>query len=722
MVCTFTGLLHPSAAGEVSANALKEIRAARDVALERQRRVIFNNDGCDATHLAKEPTVEAFLQVRSYGLKGSQVDSIFYCPISAGFGLFTHRTEVGEILTTRNSFLKNNITADLIEQGTDPLQIIIDFSRENDYEIFFSMRMNDTHDVAYRPEEEVPYPLMPQLKLDRPDLLFGAPDNRPPHGRWSAVDYGQPEIRELAFRYLEEVCQNYDIDGLELDFFRHMQLFKTAAWEGEATEAERQIMTELMRRIRTMTEIEGIKRDKPILIAIRVPDSVEYSRRVGIDLEAWLQEGLVDILITSCYFRLNDWDYSIKLGHKYGVKVYPGLSESRIRETDVPAGLGRRSDKSYRGRAAAAWAAGADGIYVFNEYRDNRRYLRDIGEPESLRGMDKVYYPSIRGVGGAGSWIEGGETFINKSVLNPLQPVNLSSAEPYTADIYMMEDFETTPPTVVLTLSVAGITNVNELVTQVNGHRLGDGKLNGGQVVYAVDSALLHDGVNRFTVATVSSPAGEETESLGWNMEYQGDVVMAGASQLPWRRAFHPAEWTEEIRDGYFYFADNSSTPQSMAHLAYPWNLDRDARTVIEARVKVDDSTDPLGVSIRIANGEVIEYFTLEQERISLLYTGLEHPMTTNDDFHTYRIEMQGGTLSLWVDGVKVFDVNDGFGKDANNPDNWISLAEGLQGWNRNSLMFGSFTDPGTGGAWWDFIRYRTDSAILNDLRLEVNY
>lgn len=376
--CTAVAVTSPSSAEEVSATALQEIRTARDAALNRQRRIIFNSDGCDATHLAKAPTVEAMLDVRSYGLAGSQIDSIFYCPISAGFGHFTHRTKVGEILTTRDSFLKDNITADLIEQGTDPLQVIIDFSRENDYEVFFSMRMNDTHDAAYKPAEEVAYPLMPQLKLDRPDLLFGAPDNRPPYGRWSAVDYGQAEIRELAFRYFEEVCQDYDVDGLELDFFRHMQLFKTAAWEGEATEQERQQMTELMRRIRNMTEVEGIKRGKPILIAIRVADSLEYSRKVGIDLEAWLQEGLVDILITSGYFRLNDWTYTIDLAHKYGVKAYPGFSESRIREPNVPADLRRTSDQSYRGRAADAWAAGADGIYVFNEYRANRQYLREI--------------------------------------------------------------------------------------------------------------------------------------------------------------------------------------------------------------------------------------------------------------------------------------------------------------------------------------------------------
>ena len=34
------------------------------------------------------------------------------------------------------------------------------------------------------------------------------------------MDYGRPEIRDLAFRFVEEVCRNYDVDGVELDFVK----------------------------------------------------------------------------------------------------------------------------------------------------------------------------------------------------------------------------------------------------------------------------------------------------------------------------------------------------------------------------------------------------------------------------------------------------------------------------------------------------------------------
>ncbi len=63
-------------------------------------------------------------------------------------------------------------------------------------------------------------------------------------------------------------------------------------------------MTALLRRIRTMTEQIGFKRKRPLLIAIRIPDSVGYCRALGINLIQWLEEDLVDIITGGGYFKL----------------------------------------------------------------------------------------------------------------------------------------------------------------------------------------------------------------------------------------------------------------------------------------------------------------------------------------------------------------------------------------------------------------------------------
>ena len=88
-----------------------------------------------------------------------------------------------------------------------------------------------------------------------------------------------------------------------------------------------------------------------------MPDSVEYCRFIGLDLERWLRDGLIDLLMVSGYFQMNDWEYSVQLGHRYGVKVYPSLDGPRVKDDAVRAF--RASLASYRGRALNVWSAGA---------------------------------------------------------------------------------------------------------------------------------------------------------------------------------------------------------------------------------------------------------------------------------------------------------------------------------------------------------------------------
>jgi hypothetical protein len=305
---------------------VQQLRAARKQLARQPRRIIFNNDGCDVLYFPGKLTTtpENLLGLRTTPLVESQVDSIAYCSISSGFSYFTHNTKTGQVLSVQPSAFglhpqDRHITRELIDQGADCLELMVRFAHRQHREIFWSMRMNDTHDAEYSPQK--PYLLYPKLKMDHPDWLVGNPINRSRYGRWSSVDYAVPEIRQLAFSYIEEVCRNYDVDGVELDFFRHLCYFKSTTFGGKASQAEREMMTGLLKRVRLMSEEQGARRGRPILISVRVPDSVDFCREMGLDIERWLGEGLVDMLITTCYFRLNPWSYSVQLGHRYGVPV-----------------------------------------------------------------------------------------------------------------------------------------------------------------------------------------------------------------------------------------------------------------------------------------------------------------------------------------------------------------------------------------------------------------
>ena len=393
---------------------LTELRQLRREAAQRPRRMIFNNDGDDVIYYEKELTPESLLALRTSPLLGSQVDSIFYSN-SMCFGDALHNSQVFRPFTSRADLFKDNPMEEYLAIGLDPIQVMVDWGQRHGIEVFWDFRVNDTHDgglTGYGPL------LLPQLKKDHPEYLVGAPDNQPPHGTWSSVNYAKPQVRELAYRFFEEVCSKFDVDGIELDFFRHACFLKSVAWGNRASQAERDMMTKLMRRTRQMTEREGMRRGRPILIAIRVPDSVEFCRAIGLDVERWLAQGLVDILSGTCYFQLNPWEYLVDLGHRYDVPVYPALSESRVQGESR---LRRNSLESYHARATQAWAAGADGIYMFNYFNPRGPVWRALGDPKALRTKDKLYFVTTRN-GSPDRYLKGGSEFRNVPVISPSNP------------------------------------------------------------------------------------------------------------------------------------------------------------------------------------------------------------------------------------------------------------------------------------------------------------
>lgn len=404
-------------------------------AINRPRRVIFNNDGNEPVYLCKEVSAEELLKQRTSPLVGSHVDSIFYCTWSSGFGVFTHDTKVGQVFDTQEAMFTNNLVRKFLDKGIDPLRVMTDFGRKNNIEIFWSMRMNDTHDGSSAAYGPVMFRAN-KLKLEHPEYLIGSKEKRPKYGAWSAVDYGVPEIRELAYKFCEEVCQNYDVDGIELDFFRHAFLFKASSRGESCGETELNQLTDLIRQIRAMIERQGRKRNRPILLAIRVPDSVEYCKLIGIDLERWLANGFVDLLIVGGYTQINLWEYSVKLGHKYGVKVYPSLDESRV--ADEAARKLRTTPETFRGRAMNVWSAGADGVYMFNFFNPHSSLWRELGDPKILQQLDRNYFASVRGMG---SMPIPHKNFIRVPVLNPKNPVEIETNASKKITFYVGEDF-----------------------------------------------------------------------------------------------------------------------------------------------------------------------------------------------------------------------------------------------------------------------------------------
>lgn len=681
---------------------LEQLREVRRELAHAPGGIIANNDGCDCLYFPgdREVTVQNFLDLRTTALADSQVGTIAYCTISSGFSFFTHDTKVGTLLTRQPGDYgllptRQNISQALIDQGSDCLRSVIDFAHANGMEAFWSMRMNDTHDAAWRPDR--PYLLYPPLKEEHPEWLVGDPVRRTPFGRWSSVNYALPEVRDLAFGFIDEVCRNYDVDGIELDFFRHMCYFASVANGGVASEEEREMMTDLIRRVRAMTEEVGLQRGRPILISVRVADSVEFDRDMGLDIERWLEEGLVDLLITAGYFKLNPWEYSVELGHRYDVPVYPCLSDSRVRgETRFR----RATVEGYRGRAMNAWTAGADGIHTFNLFSPTSAIFREIGDPAAMTTLDKLYFVTVRD-GSANSWLAGGERYRNLPVLTPLHPVSVAPGEPLVTGIPVGEDFAAAQaagaePTVTLHIEMPGVARAEQVRVRLNGHELGDATITDGWIDFPLQVAWLVRGANRVEIALVAEelPGADE-----WSIVWEGD----GTPQAPWYRDPGSERTTEELADGALFIADRGTVSGDYHYYRYPWGATAGEPVVIEARAKVLSGSS----FVLFGNGAAQERLGLWPDHIGLWFDrNIRWEMDTTDDFHTYRIETEGEDLRVYVDGELRIDAP---GHYADRP--------GFR-----QVAFGAANSTDIGEAWWASIRARLASQSCRDVVVRVDY
>jgi len=420
-------------------------------AMSRKRTVIFDNDGGDVAQLCKGATDRDLIDIRTKPAMDAGIDTYIYTT-GWGFGIGLHDSKVGSVLKTKEGHLSNNRVADFTRNGTDCLRINSEYVKGLGKEFFWGMRMNDTHDAGYgnvfMPEN--------RFKNDNPDVMFGKGIK---HGSATAVDYLEEKVRAFAAAYIMDVVDNYTIDGIFLDFFRHPIFFRSNAAGLVATNEEIEAMNAFMRHVKSELDKRRVADDSYYIICVRVPDSVEYCYEIGLDIETWLKDELTDILFTTSYMHLNDWEYSARLAHKYDVPVYPSLDESRL-GSEWPRHK-RNCVRGYYGRIMNVWDAGCDGVFMFNNagLRDMKSNIEQnwfsknagsyqeglaatVKGKEFVNTLSKTYFVSFRGVGSVAGGALPHNDHIHIPTLNHYAPVLIGKDRRCNVAIRISDDIK----------------------------------------------------------------------------------------------------------------------------------------------------------------------------------------------------------------------------------------------------------------------------------------
>jgi len=361
----------------------KEMKKAREESRNADKGISYNNDGndvyskydaypepFDASQLdATTINTANFLGTnRAKRLATTEIGRVFYC--TGVFNSYTHSSEETDLRMRDWSYRLKELT------GKDTLETMIEHVHGLDKEIFWSMRVNDTHDSDYGEEylDSWKKANLDKLVSRKADALFMVAGNR----RWSAVDFTYTESRQKVYNIFKDVISRYDVDGLEIDFTRHPVFFKEVTMGIDVYPENVERMNNLVRMLRALTEQYSMERGKPLLLTIIVPDSLTFCKAVGLDIETWIKEDLIDMTAIgwhSGYFQ--SWEDSVKeydaITEKYGLDrfpVYALIDPSGYLDSPTSA-----QKKQYDfNEAYMAYEGGVKGIYGYNNFNvnDNR--------------------------------------------------------------------------------------------------------------------------------------------------------------------------------------------------------------------------------------------------------------------------------------------------------------------------------------------------------------
>ena len=393
-------------------------------------RLALNWDGAPHSYSPVPQSLEQFLHKVFEPLTGTCVDALFWC---VGEHTTTWSGGELEVVGERTDRKYEDAAAwthaenirRMLDRGENPLRAIVDRGHELGIAVYASLRMNDNHFDGAQPADlaTMQHVELTKLRQEHPEWLLGDSTSE-----WFALSWNMavPEVRANRIAHVREMlAQAEELDGIELDWQRHAFHFPT-----ELAYRLRYCISDVQRSVRAMCDEVGHNRGRPVILTARVAGSIAQSRRQGYDLDAWLEEGLVDVLVpagnaaTDDSIDVDEWK-ALVAKHGSKVAICPGTDSGIPRMTDTPEESNVEPEpapisETLKARALAAryLGQGADGLYIFNfhqgyqvnvstvdgSYRYNTKLLTEIGSAASLVGLDKLYVATHRVTKQEGPW------------------------------------------------------------------------------------------------------------------------------------------------------------------------------------------------------------------------------------------------------------------------------------------------------------------------------
>ena len=279
----------------------------------------------------------------------------------------------------------------LQRRGIDVYAIGIDEIKDFGAEAWISFRMNDHH---YRTDKGFKSAFI----QNHPEYALSNFEEN------EYFDFSKEAVRTYYKNYILEMCEKYDVDGVELDWLRTPQLFNPV------TDDSRQLLNDYMKELRAGIDKIAESKGKSIKIAVRGYSNESQNLASGLNLAQWIADGSADVLTVMDFYMPTNYDIPVqswkdsiaKKNDKADYRIYAGADCTVSCDLTGGSNYMYINEEQLKGFASSAYNRGSDGIYLFNNNMKQETpagVTYEIGANGWLEEVNESYYSTYSSIG-----------------------------------------------------------------------------------------------------------------------------------------------------------------------------------------------------------------------------------------------------------------------------------------------------------------------------------
>jgi hypothetical protein len=678
--------------------------------------VMYNNDG-DISYPSPDPVVATQILNEQFGsFANTPVKTVMY-GIGSGSDILHYPTQVANNFGWRTTSVDNspawsqrvNNGKIYAQIGFDPIRVVGEKVKSMGKNFVPSYRMNDDHFVT----NPLDYPLTGQFWIDNQDKTIGS---SPVAGYdySNLLSYAYEEVRNYRLAVINESIDRYSdiMDGYELDFNR-VQIFFAPG----TAQANAHYMTDIVEHVRNRLNQVEVETGRQQHLFVRVPPALDNNAWSGLDVNSWMENNLVDVVIPSV---LQTMSHDVPIGdflptaYEHGVQVAPSIyprtnfgwefQPNPTATTYSGPSNGRVASPALaRGAVAGYRAIGADGFQMYNyglpeggsykEFWEATAEAMDSDSPTA--GKDRVYAVT------PGYFNDHEDTYEYAKQLPFAVPAQGSQQFTMIVGDSPAAVQAEKPRAVELRLGLSHGTASSQVTITINGHQIHSGPLSphyfalnapstqdGPQAYFQLpiaDVEILQQGMNSIVVTNHLAPNGLRITDMQLGIfAMQGINNPRDSSFFPYKYEGHAPQIAgsnasnfgstgyagsisgyQMASSGGLLTVTGNGVPSSVVYLQSPtWVAQATEASgwTWEARLKMASGRFTLRIGDNADPHDIIDIFD-DGRVVSRIDGVLATLPSTTDDLHTYRIAQppNSAEYNVWVDGemIGIFDAAD---------------------------------------------------------------